>query len=65
MFGDKADRSRLSTLELGGPEAGVWFVQHGQYAAQAELLLGPTIVGQNYPFDHTHTNPYLADVVSS
>jgi hypothetical protein len=60
----RADGLRLSTQLLGGPEAGVWFVQHGQYAAQAERLLGPSIVTENYPMDHTHTMPYLADVVS-
>jgi len=26
--------------------------------------LGPQIVDANYPFDHTHTAPYLADIVA-
>lgn len=41
----------------------MFFVQHGQYAAQAQKLLGKTIVDENYPMDHTHTAPFLADVV--
>ena len=56
---------RLSVLELGGPAANVYFVQHGSYAAQAQRLLGAEIVDANYPMDHTHTAPFLADVVSS
>ena len=50
--------------ELGGPAAGVYFVSHGEYAAQAMHNLGPAIVDANYPLDHTHTAPYLAGVVS-
>ncbi|KAJ4339976.1 hypothetical protein N0V87_002915 [Didymella glomerata] len=56
--------SQLATLELGGPAANVFFVQHGQYAAQAQRLLGKTIVDENYLMDHTHTAPFLADVHS-
>ncbi|KUJ21178.1 SGNH hydrolase [Mollisia scopiformis] len=56
--------SWLSVTELGGPSAGVYFVPHGQYAAQAMKNLGPEIVDANYPMDHTHTAPYLADVVA-
>ena len=41
----------------------MFFVQHGQYAAQTQKLLGKTIVDENYPMDHTHTAPFLADVV--
>ena len=26
--------------------------------------LGPTIIDANYPIDHTHTAPYLADIVA-
>ena len=26
--------------------------------------LGPTITDANYPMDHTHTAPYLADIVA-
>jgi hypothetical protein len=50
-------------MELGGPAANVYFMQHGSYAAQAQRLLGPEIVDANYPMDHTHTAPFLADVV--
>jgi rhamnogalacturonan acetylesterase len=52
----------LSVLELGGPAAGVYFLTHGQYAAQAQKLLGSAVVDANYPMDHTHPAPYLADV---
>jgi hypothetical protein len=41
----------------------VYFVQHGSYAAQAQRLLGAEVVDANYPMDHTHTAPFLADVV--
>jgi rhamnogalacturonan acetylesterase len=42
----------------------VYFVPHGQYAAQAMNNLGATVVDANYPLDHTHTGPYLASVVA-
>lgn len=54
---------RLAVQELGGPAAKVYFVQHGSYAAQAQRLLGADVVDANYPMDHTHTAPFLADVV--
>ncbi|CAN9082946.1 unnamed protein product [Alternaria alternata] len=54
----------LSVLELGGPSAHVYFVQHGSYAAQAQKLLGKEVVDKEYPMDHTHTAPFLADVHS-
>jgi hypothetical protein len=54
---------RLSVLELGGPSSHVYFVQHGSYAAQAQKLLGKEVVDKEYPMDHTHTAPFLADVV--
>jgi hypothetical protein len=54
---------RLSVLELGGPASHVYFVQHGSYAAQAQRLLGKEVVDKEYPMDHTHTAPFLADVV--
>ena len=57
------DGDRLATLDIGGPCANVYFVQHGSYAAQAQRILGPEIVDRNYPMDHTHTAPFLADVV--
>ncbi|KAJ4988505.1 rhamnogalacturonan acetylesterase [Stagonosporopsis vannaccii] len=56
--------SQLATLELGGPASNVFFVQHGAYAAQAQKLLGKALVDDNYPMDHTHTAPFLADVHS-
>jgi rhamnogalacturonan acetylesterase len=55
---------RVTVLDLGGPAANVYFVQHGSYAAQAQRLLGPEVVNENYPMDHTHTAPFLADVHS-
>lgn len=59
----ETEQDRLATLELGGPASNVFFVQHGQYAAQAQKLLGKAVVDANYPMDHTHTAPFLADVV--
>ncbi|KAF2644681.1 GDSL-like Lipase/Acylhydrolase [Massarina eburnea CBS 473.64] len=56
--------SMLSVFDLGGPASHVYFVQHGNYAAQAQQLLGKKIVDANYPMDHTHTAPFLADVHS-
>ncbi|KAF2997932.1 hypothetical protein E8E13_005348 [Curvularia kusanoi] len=56
--------SQLATIELGGPASNVFFVQHGAYAAQAQKLLGKAVVDANYPMDHTHTAPFLADVHS-
>ena len=41
----------------------MYFVQHGSYAAQAQKLLGKEVVDEEYPMDHTHTAPFLADVV--
>ncbi len=49
---------------MGGTAAGVYFVPHGQYAAQGMKGLGAATVDENYPNDHTHTAPYLADVMS-
>ncbi|TVY43092.1 Rhamnogalacturonan acetylesterase [Lachnellula subtilissima] len=54
----------LAASELGGPAQGVYFVSHGQYAAQAMKNLGKETVDANYPIDHTHTAPFLADVVA-
>lgn len=54
----------LSALELGGPDAGVYFIPHGGYAAQAQRLLGKEVVDKYYPMDNTHSAPLLADVVS-
>jgi rhamnogalacturonan acetylesterase len=39
-------------------------VPHGQYAAQAMYNLGPVFIDANYPIDHTHTAPELADIVA-
>lgn len=44
--------------------AGVYYVPHGQYAAQAMTNLGASVVNANYPLDHTHTGPYMADVMA-
>ena len=49
---------------MGGTAAGVFYVPHGQYAAQAMKSLGASVVNENYPNDHTHTAPYLADVMA-
>lgn len=55
---------RLSAAELGGPSNGVYYVDHGSYAAQMMKNLGKDVVDANYPMDHTHTAPYLADLVA-
>jgi hypothetical protein len=55
---------RLAVSELGGPSEGVYFVPHGQYTAQGMLNLGPDFIDANYPIDHTHTSPALADIVA-
>lgn len=55
---------RLAVSQLGGPAKGVYFVPHGEYAAQAMKNLGAATVDANYPNDHTHTAPYLADVMA-
>ena len=55
--------SRLSAAELGGPEAGVYFVPHSQYTAQVMFNLGIGI-DKYFPLDHGHTAPYLASLVA-
>jgi rhamnogalacturonan acetylesterase len=55
---------RLVVSELGGPAKGVYFVPHGAYAAQAMKNLGQATTKENYPNDHTHTAPFLADVMA-
>jgi rhamnogalacturonan acetylesterase len=42
----------------------ITFVDHGQYAANANKALGKEAVGAFYPNDHIHTSPAGADVVS-
>ncbi|KAL0936092.1 rhamnogalacturonan acetylesterase [Colletotrichum truncatum] len=63
----KADRfyyySWLAVEQLGGPSKGFYFVPHGEYAAQAMKNLGAKTINENYPNDHTHTAPFLADVM--
>ncbi|KAH8675263.1 GDSL-like Lipase/Acylhydrolase [Xylariales sp. PMI_506] len=49
---------------LGGPGAGIYYVDHNAYVAQAEALLGPQVVDSGYPMDNTHFAPFLADIVS-
>lgn len=51
--------NRFVASELGGPSAGIYFVDHGDYSAQVMDNLGETVVDDNYPLDHTHTAPYL------
>jgi rhamnogalacturonan acetylesterase len=55
---------RLAVSQLGGPAKGAYFVPHGAYAAQAMKNMGQASVNANYPNDHTHTSPFLADVMS-
>ncbi|EPE10397.1 rhamnogalacturonan acetylesterase [Ophiostoma piceae UAMH 11346] len=56
--------SWLAAEELGGTSAGAYFVPHGAYAAQVMKSLGADVVNENYPNDHTHTSPYLADIMA-
>ncbi|KAF6796340.1 rhamnogalacturonan acetylesterase [Colletotrichum sojae] len=55
--------SWLAVEQLGGPSKGFYFVPHGEYAAQAMKNLGADTINKNYPNDHTHTAPFLADVM--
>ncbi|KAI1082528.1 GDSL-like Lipase/Acylhydrolase [Whalleya microplaca] len=54
----------LAASQLGGTAKGVYHVPHGAYAAQVMINLGATTVNANYPKDHTHTGPYMADVMA-
>lgn len=54
---------RLVASELGGPAEGIYFVPHGAYGAQAMKNLGNDTVHENFPIDHLHTSPWLADVM--
>ncbi|KAI1478472.1 carbohydrate esterase family 12 protein [Daldinia eschscholtzii] len=51
-----------AAAELASPD--VYHVPHKQYAVQAMMNLGPSTVNANYPKDHTHTGPYMADVMA-
>lgn len=55
---------RLAAEELGGVKTGAYFVPHGAYAAQVMKSLGASVVNANYPNDHTHTSPYLANIMA-
>ncbi|KAI1338143.1 SGNH hydrolase-type esterase domain-containing protein [Xylariaceae sp. FL0016] len=54
----------LAAKQVGGTAAGVYFVPHGQYASQAMISLGAATVNAHYPNDHTHTDPYMANVMA-
>ncbi|KAJ9151185.1 GDSL-like Lipase/Acylhydrolase [Pleurostoma richardsiae] len=54
----------LAAAQSGGPGAGVYYVPHGAYAAQAMRNMGEAAVDAGYPKDHTHTSPALADVMA-
>lgn len=49
---------------LGGPSKGIYYVNHGDYGAQALQLMGKEAADTNFPMDNTHTSPWLADVFS-
>ncbi|OTA89358.1 carbohydrate esterase family 12 protein [Hypoxylon sp. CO27-5] len=51
-----------AAAELASPD--VYHVPHKQYAVQAMKNLGPQTVNANYPKDHTHTGPYMANVMA-
>ncbi|KAI8624147.1 GDSL-like Lipase/Acylhydrolase [Xylariaceae sp. FL1651] len=59
-----ATPNKLAASQLGGTAAGVYHVAHGEYAAQAMTNLGTTTVNAHYPIDHTHTDPYMANVMA-
>jgi rhamnogalacturonan acetylesterase len=46
---------------LGGPDAGVYYVDHDGYGVQSLQLLGADVVDPNFPMDDTHMAPVLAD----
>lgn len=47
---------------LGGPARGIYYVNHGDYGAQALARMGAATADANFPMDNTHTAPWLADV---
>lgn len=49
---------------LGGPSKGIYYVNHGDYGAQALRLMGKETADTGFPMDNTHTSPWLADVFS-
>lgn len=49
---------------LGGPEKGIYYVNHGDYSAQTLKLMGRETAIANFPMDNTHTSPWLADTFS-
>ncbi|KAL0936143.1 rhamnogalacturonan acetylesterase [Colletotrichum truncatum] len=49
---------------LGGPAAGIYYVPHSDYCAQALKLQGPEAAVKGYPMDNTHMAPQLADTFS-
>ncbi|KAI1098137.1 carbohydrate esterase family 12 protein [Jackrogersella minutella] len=51
-----------AAAQLASPD--VFHVPHKQYAVQAMQNLGAETVNENYPKDHTHTGPYMADVMA-
>lgn len=53
--------SWLAASQSGGTKAGVYFVAHGHYSAQAMKNLGPAVVNAGYIKDHTHTAASIAD----
>ncbi|WYZ35049.1 hypothetical protein EsH8_I_001325 [Colletotrichum jinshuiense] len=46
---------------LGGPAAGVYYVPHGNYSAQALQVQGREAAVEGYPMDAVHMSPKLAD----
>ncbi|KAF6819469.1 rhamnogalacturonan acetylesterase [Colletotrichum plurivorum] len=49
---------------LGGPAAGIYYVPHADYCAQALKLQGPEAAVKGFPMDNTHMAPELADTFS-
>lgn len=56
--------TRYIAESLGGPDAGIYFVDHSAYSAQALRLIGSETTNTGFPLpnDGTHTAPFLADI---
>ncbi|KAI0880900.1 carbohydrate esterase family 12 protein [Annulohypoxylon maeteangense] len=54
--------AKQAAIDLASPN--VYHVPHKQYAVQVMKNLGPTTVTANYPNDHTHTGPFMANVMA-
>ncbi|KAH8883503.1 GDSL-like Lipase/Acylhydrolase [Thozetella sp. PMI_491] len=49
---------------LGGPEKGIYYANHFDYAAQVIKNVGVDVTNANFPMDQTHLSPHFADLFS-